>query len=73
MKTMFARTNPDFKRAQQLPAILNLGPPTTGSAEQGFAEYTPTRIEPSRPVTDVVLDTTSIGHVLPSPAAPSLG
>jgi len=72
MKTIFARTNPDFKRAQQLPAILNLSPSTTGSAEQRFAEYTPTRIEPSRPMTDVVLDTTSVSHVLPSPAVPSL-
>jgi len=71
MKTIFARINPDFKRAQQLPAILNLGPPTTGSAEQRFAEYTPTRIEPSWPMTDDVLDTTSVSHVLPSPAVPS--
>ena len=69
MKTIFARTNPDFKRAQQLPVILNLYPPTTDSAEQRFAEFTPTRIEPSRPMTNVVLGGWSANRSLQSDRA----
>jgi len=41
MKTICAKTNPDFKRTQLLPVILNVLPPTTGGAAQHFPECTP--------------------------------
>ena len=41
MKTIFAKTNPNFKRAQTLPVISDLLPPTVGGAARRFSEFTP--------------------------------
>jgi hypothetical protein len=41
MNTICAKTNPAFKRAQLLPVILSLLPPTTSGTARHFPEFTP--------------------------------
>jgi len=41
MKTVFAKTNPAFKRAQPLPLILDLLPPTASAASRNCSECNP--------------------------------
>lgn len=41
MKTIFAKTNPAFKRAQLLPMSHNILPPTAGRAARRSSELTP--------------------------------
>lgn len=50
MRTIFARTNPAFKRTQLLPVIANLLPPTTGGAARHFTEFTPPVPAKDRPL-----------------------
>jgi len=44
MKTICARTNPDFKRTQLIPVILNLLPPATDAAARPFGFILPATV-----------------------------
>jgi hypothetical protein len=41
MKSIFAKTNPDFKRAQPLPVVQSLRPPSAACAARRFSESKP--------------------------------
>ena len=72
MKTIFAKTNPAFKRAQLLPVILDLQPPTTGRAARRFSELTPLQTGLRLPMTDIVVWASSVNPGSNPPAIRSL-
>ncbi|TAK98885.1 MAG: hypothetical protein EPO07_11430 [Verrucomicrobia bacterium] len=55
MKTIVAKTNPAFKRAQLLPMHHNIQPPTVGSAARRSSALTPPQTGlPARMIDPVV-------------------
>jgi len=71
MKTNFAKTNPAFKRAQPLPAMLNLHPPTAGGAVRRFSEFTQPQIDLSSQLTNLIVCAQSVSQEFHAPAGRS--
>ena len=72
MKTIFAKTNPAFKRAQLLPVILNLQPPTAGGPARCFSDFTPTPNDLRRQMIDLAICARSVSQGAGLPAVRSL-
>ena len=65
MKTIFAKTNPAFKRAQLLPMIPDLLPPAAGGAARRISEFTPPPTAQRPPMTGLAIYA-SQGYVAPA-------
>jgi len=72
MKTIFAKTNPAFKRAQPLPMNHNVLPPTAGGAARRFSECTAPPISLRLSVTDIAVCASSVSPGLELPAIRSM-
>ena len=72
MKTIFAKTNPAFKRAQLLPMMLDLLPPTAGRAARRFSEFTSPPTALRLPMTGIAVCSSSVSQGAGLPAVRSL-
>ena len=72
MKTIFVKTNPNFKRAQLLPAISDLLPPTMGGAARRYSELTPSQTCLRPPMTGLVVYVSSVNQGVGLPVVRSV-
>ena len=72
MKTNFAKTNPAFKQAQPLPAILILHPPTAGGAVRRLSEFTQPQTDLTSQLTNIIGCPQSVSEDFHAPAVRSV-
>jgi hypothetical protein len=72
MKANFAKTNPAFKRAQPLPAVLNVHPLSAGGAARRFSEFTQPQTDLNSPPTNLIVCAQSVSQDFHASAVRSL-